>query len=80
MLSIIVMTMLAAATGTAIWIRNGAKQRFRERGWALFILLAGSLLAIGILFRLPVPNPTDWIMTIFSPIYKPIIGWIEEGL
>lgn len=80
MLSIFVMTMLAAVTGTAIWIRNGAKQRYRERGWALFILLAGTLLAIGILLRLPIPNPTDWIMAIFSPVYKPIVGWVEGGL
>lgn len=80
MLAVIIVTILAAATGTVIWIRNGAKQLFRERGWALFILLVGTLLAIGLLLRLPIPNPTDWIMTIFSPVYKPIVGWVEEGL
>lgn len=78
MLAPIGIFLLAAATGAVIWKRNGDMHRLRERGWALFILTIGTLLIMALLFRIPVPNPTDWIKTIVGPIYRPIISWIEE--
>lgn len=79
MLLPILIALIAVAIGTIIWIRNGQKQRFRERGWALLILLIGTLLTMGMLFHVPISNPIDWITTIFYPVLKPIKVWIEEG-
>ncbi|OBZ10359.1 hypothetical protein A7975_21715 [Bacillus sp. FJAT-26390] len=76
----IVVVLLAAFTGTVIWKRNRDKQRLRERGWALFILLIGTLLIIALQFRIPVPNPTDWISAVFTPMSRPITKWVEEDI
>ena len=80
MLAPIVVVLLAVGTGAVIWKRNGDKNRLRERGWALFILLIGTLLITAQLLRLPVPNPADWISLIFAPVYKPILSWVEEDI
>ncbi|MCA0758596.1 hypothetical protein KP806_26420 [Paenibacillus sp. N4] len=71
--------LLAAGIGTLIWIRNGAKRQMKERAWALLLLAAGTALAVCLQMRVPVPNPADAVSAVFAPIYKPIIGWIEEG-
>lgn len=78
MLACIVVFLLAAATGTVIWVRNSNRLRFRERGWALFILIIGTVFIMAQILRIPVSNPADWIAAIFSPVYRPIIKWIEK--
>jgi amino acid transporter len=80
MMAPIVVLLFAAFTGSMIWKRNGDKQLFRERGWALIILIIGTLLIIAMQFRIPVPNPTDWISAIFTPMSKPITKWVEEDI
>lgn len=79
MLASILIVMLAVGVGILIWIHNGTKRRFRERKWAIFILLIGTLYMVGETLRLPLPNPADWIMAACSPISNPIISWIKEG-
>lgn len=78
MLALIVVVLLAAATGAVICNRNREQRLLRDRGWALFILIAGTLIIAAQMLRIPVPNPTDFIATILAPINKPIMGWLEE--
>ncbi|MBD2868352.1 hypothetical protein [Paenibacillus arenilitoris] len=80
MLIVIGISLLAAVAGTLIWIRNGKKGRKRERAWALLLLAIGTTYAIGVQLRLPMPNPVDGITYLFGPVYKPILGWIQEEL
>ncbi|WP_138753745.1 hypothetical protein [Paenibacillus sinopodophylli] len=79
MLAPVILVLLAAVIGFIIWKNNGEKERSRERGWSLFILVIGLWFSMAVLLRLPVPNPTDWISNLLAPIYKPILAWIEEG-
>ncbi|OMF37170.1 hypothetical protein BK133_06070 [Paenibacillus sp. FSL H8-0548] len=79
MVSVFLVLLFAIAIGTIIWMRNGKKKRYRERGWAMVILALGTVLILAELMRFPIPNPVDWITTILSPVYKPILFWIEGG-
>ncbi len=78
MLPNLLVVLAAVISGVAIWVRNGNRQRNRERGWALFILMLGTAFILALLLRLPLPNPLDAISAIYKPIYKPIQAWIEE--
>ncbi|WP_169084504.1 hypothetical protein [Paenibacillus sp. PL91] len=80
MMASIVAVLFAAGIGVVIWKRNSDSHLSRERGWAMLILSIGTLLIIAQLLRIPVPNPTDWISAIFSPISKPITQWVEEDI
>ncbi|MDQ0061975.1 hypothetical protein [Paenibacillus harenae] len=79
MLPLIAAMLMTAGIGAFIWIRNGIRKQYKERGWAMFILLIGALLIAGMMLGLPIPNPLDMIMAIFKPVYKPLIAWIEKG-
>ncbi|NIK79403.1 hypothetical protein FHS15_004563 [Paenibacillus castaneae] len=79
MLASILIVLLAMVVGILIWKHNGTKRRFRERKWAIFILLIGTVYMVGQALRFPLPNPADWIMAVCSPISNPIISWIKEG-
>jgi hypothetical protein len=78
MLMVVLVVVSAVASGAVIWIRNGKRRRYRERGWAMLILTIGTAMIIGLLLRVPLPNPLDAISAIYAPIYKPILAWIEE--
>ncbi|MGO4179569.1 hypothetical protein AB4Z17_00205 [Paenibacillus sp. TAF43_2] len=79
MMALIVLFLFSVTVGTAIWRRNSKKNRHREGGWALVILVIGVGIMMAKLMHLPIPNPADWLTAIFSPVYKPILKWIEEG-
>jgi ABC-type Co2+ transport system permease subunit len=78
MMSLIAIFLFTVSIGTVIWRRNSQKQRKRERGWALFILAIGTVLIMAMQLHVPLPTPVDWMIVLFSPVYKPIIRWIEE--
>lgn len=79
MMALIVLLLSSVMVGTAIWRRNSKNNRQREGGWALVILIIGVGIMAAKHMHLPIPNPADWITAIFSPVYKPILKWIEEG-
>jgi hypothetical protein len=80
MLASIVVFLFALGIATIIWNRNTKKKRFRERGWALFILAIGTVLILAQILRVSIPTPVDWIVKMTSPVYRPIMRWIEEDL
>ncbi|WP_337103912.1 hypothetical protein [Paenibacillus sp. YIM B09110] len=79
MLPLIVAMLVVAGSGVLIWIRNGVRGQYRERGWSIFILTIAAALIASMMLGLPVPNPLDMIMALFKPVYIPLILWIEKG-
>lgn len=74
------LTGVAAVTLFIILVELPALRRSggRRELWAFFALLAvGFALSAVQSFRLPLPNPLDWIAYAYKPFSDALFGWLE---